>query len=58
VACLVAAAASWFMGEKFVNADDQHESEAVPVDFAQPEVGAPEPEDSVPDEPRAEPARS
>ena len=41
VACLVAAAASWFMGEKFVHADDQHE---MPVDFAQPEAGAPEPE--------------
>jgi MFS family permease len=50
VACLVAAAASWFMGEKFVNADDQHETEAIPVAFGQPEVGAPEPEDSVPDE--------
>ena len=49
-ACLVAAAASWFMGEKFVNADDQHETEATPVAFGQPEVGAPEPEDSVPDE--------
>ena len=35
------AAASWFMGEKFVNADDQHET---PVDFAQPEAGAPEPQ--------------
>jgi MFS family permease len=41
VACLIAAAASWFMGEKFVNADDEHET---PVDFAQPEAGAPEPE--------------
>jgi MFS family permease len=50
VACLVAAAASWFMGEKFVNADDQHETEATPVAFGQPEVGAPEPEDNVPDE--------
>ncbi|MFZ2015933.1 MAG: MFS transporter [Nocardioides sp.] len=38
-ACLVAAAASWFMGEKFVHADDQHE---VVIDFAQPEVGTPE----------------
>jgi hypothetical protein len=38
-ACLVAAAASWLMGEKFVHADDQHE---VTLDFAQPEVGAPE----------------
>ena len=36
-ACLVAAAASWLMGEKFVHADDQHE---VAIDFAQPEVGA------------------
>ncbi|MGC4113040.1 MAG: MFS transporter [Nocardioides sp.] len=46
VACLVAAAASWFMGEKFVHADDQHESDEIetPLDFAQPEVGAPEPE--------------
>jgi MFS family permease len=41
-ACLVAAAASWFMGGKFVHADDQHEE--TPIDFAQPEVGAPEPE--------------
>jgi MFS family permease len=40
-ACLVAAAASWLMGEKFVHADDEHET---PVDYAQPEVGAPEPE--------------
>ena len=40
-ACLVAAAASWFMGEKFVHADDQHE---VQLDFAQPEAGAPQPE--------------
>jgi len=40
-ACLVAAAASWLMGEKFVNADDEHET---PVDYAQPEAGAPEPE--------------
>ena len=43
VACLVAAAASWCMGEKFVHADDQHETET-PIDFAQPEVGAPEPQ--------------
>jgi MFS family permease len=42
VACLVAALASWLMGEKFVHADDQHE---VHLDFAQPEAGAPEPED-------------
>jgi MFS family permease len=42
LACLVAAAASWFMGEKFVHADDQHEE--TPLDFAQPEAGAPEPE--------------
>ncbi len=41
VACLIAAVASWFMGEKFVHADDQHE---VAVEFAQPEAGAPEPE--------------
>jgi MFS family permease len=40
VACLVAAAASWFMGEKFVNADDQHEE--TPLDFGQPEAPAPE----------------
>ena len=26
VACLVAAVASWFMGEKFVHSDDQHEA--------------------------------
>jgi hypothetical protein len=45
-ACLIAAAASWFMGEKFVHAEDQHET---PIDFAQPEAGAPEPEDNVPD---------
>ena len=51
VACLVAALASWFMGEKFVNADDEHEAPAgvavsgeTPLDFAQPEAGAPEPE--------------
>jgi MFS family permease len=42
VACLVAAVASWFMGEKFVHTDDQHE---VPLDFAQPEAGAPQPEE-------------
>jgi hypothetical protein len=41
VACLVAALASWFMGEKFVHSDDEHE---VPMDFAQPEAGAPEAE--------------
>jgi MFS family permease len=40
-ACLVAAAASWLMGEKFVHADDEHET---PLDYAQPEAGAPEPE--------------
>jgi MFS family permease len=40
-ACLVAAAASWLMGEKFVHADDDHET---PLDFGQPETGAPEPE--------------
>jgi hypothetical protein len=34
------------MGGKFVNADDQHE---VAVDFAQPEVGAPENDAAVPD---------
>jgi hypothetical protein len=39
VACVVAAVASWFMGEKFVHADDQHE---VHIDVAQPEAGAPE----------------
>jgi hypothetical protein len=42
VACLIAAVASWFMGEKFVHTDDQHE---VQLDFAQPQVGAPEPEE-------------
>jgi MFS family permease len=41
VACLIAAAASWFMGEKFVNADDQHETS---LDLGVPEAGAPEPE--------------
>jgi len=46
VACLVAAVASWLMGGKYVNADDQHE---VAVDFAQPEVGAPENDVAVPD---------
>jgi hypothetical protein len=46
-ACLIAAAASWFMGEKFVNADDDHET---PLDYAQPEAGAPEQEENVPDE--------
>jgi hypothetical protein len=30
------------MGEKFVHTDDQHE---VQLDFAQPQVGAPEPEE-------------
>ncbi len=35
-ACLVAAAASWFMGEKFVHADDQHEE--TPLDFGQPDA--------------------
>jgi MFS family permease len=43
-ACLVAAAASWLMGEKFVHADDQHE---MVVDYAQPEVVSPEPEPEV-----------
>ena len=38
VACLVAAAASWFMGEKFVHADDQHE---VVVDVVPPGAGTP-----------------
>jgi MFS family permease len=47
-ACLVAALASWLMGGKFVHADDQHEE--TPVDFGQPEVGAPEPDAAVPDE--------
>ena len=41
-ACLVAAVASWFMGEKFVHADDQHEAL---VDVAQPEVRAAQPEE-------------
>jgi hypothetical protein len=41
VACLIAAVASWFMGERFVHADDQHEA---PLDYAQPEAGAPEPQ--------------
>jgi MFS family permease len=50
-ACVIAAAASWLMGERFVHADDQHET---PIDFGQPEAGAPEPEDVVPD---TEPAR-
>jgi hypothetical protein len=36
-ACLVAAAASWLMGERFVHADDQHE-------VGQPLAGTPEPE--------------
>jgi hypothetical protein len=45
-ACLIAAAASWLMGGKFVHADDQHE---VAIDFAQPEVGAPEDDAPVPD---------
>jgi hypothetical protein len=45
-ACLIAAAASWLMGEKFVHADDQHET---PIDFAQPEAPAPEPETSEPE---------
>jgi MFS family permease len=53
-ACLIAAAASWFMGEKFVNADDQHESVETPLDFGQPEAGAPEEDDQVPDD--ADPA--
>jgi MFS family permease len=43
-ACVIAAIASWLMGDRFVHADDQHEAPAdVPLDFAQPEVGAPEP---------------
>jgi MFS family permease len=46
-ACLIAAWASWLMGERFVHADDQHE---VAIDFAQPEVGAPELEATVPDD--------
>jgi MFS family permease len=41
-ACLIAAVASWFMGEKFVHADDQHE---VARDIAQPEAGAVQPEE-------------
>ncbi|MBO0844415.1 MAG: MFS transporter [Nocardioides sp.] len=40
-ACVIAAAASWLMGDKFVHADDQHETS---LDFAQPEAGTPEPE--------------
>ena len=36
-ACLVAAAASWFMGEKFVHADDQHET----ADRLRPAGGVP-----------------
>jgi MFS family permease len=51
-ACVIAAAASWFMGEKFVHADDDHET---PLDFAQPEAGRPEDEDRVPDEPHGRP---
>ena len=51
-ACLIAAAASWFMGEKFVHADDQHEVGAepaeTPLDFAQPEAGAPDPQVDTP----------
>ncbi|HET7072451.1 MAG TPA: MFS transporter, partial [Nocardioides sp.] len=46
-ACVIAAAASWLMGERFVHADDQHET---PLDFAQPEAGAPEGEHNVPDD--------
>jgi MFS family permease len=54
-ACVVAAVASWLMGERFVHADDQHEvpgagAAHTPLDFAQPEAGAPEPEDNVPDD--------
>jgi hypothetical protein len=47
-ACLIAAAASWFMGEKFVNADDQHENEHTPVSFGQPEAGEPEAVEAAP----------
>jgi hypothetical protein len=47
-ACLIAAVASWLMGEKFVHADDQHE--VVPIDFVQAEEGAPETEMTVPDD--------
>ena len=39
-ACLVAAGASWLRGGKFVHEDDEHET---PLDFAQAEVGDPEP---------------
>jgi MFS family permease len=46
-ACVIAAAASWLMGERFVHADDQHETA---LDFAQPEAGAPEGENNVPDD--------
>jgi MFS family permease len=42
VACLVAAVASWFMGGKFVHADDQHE---VLTDPARQETRAPQPEE-------------
>jgi hypothetical protein len=42
-ACLIAAAASWFMGEKFVNADDEHET---PLDLGVPEAGALEPQEA------------
>src|SRR3954451_4529839 len=46
-ACLIAAAASWFMGEKFVHADDEHET---PLDVGQPESGAPEGRPDAPDD--------
>jgi MFS family permease len=45
-ACLIAAAASWLMGGKFVHADDQHE---VAIDLAAPEVVAPGDDAPVPD---------
>ena len=46
VACLIAAAASWFMGEKFVHEDDQHETPLaqLPQQSGQPETGTPEPQ--------------
>jgi len=40
-ACVVAAVASWFMGDRFVHADDQHETPLLPT---QPPAEAPEPE--------------
>jgi MFS family permease len=45
-ACLIAAFASWLIGEKFVH-PEEHETELF---FGQPEVGQPEPDALVPDE--------